>query len=95
MHVQIVRFRLCPGASRDTFLELTNQMIAWLKKQEGFVAYELYEGVDWWSDRIAWESGAHARDGLQAFLGTAMAEQMLALVESGHSTFFGRAVASA
>jgi len=53
MFVQIVKFKLKPDSSRESFLELTEQMVAWLKIQDGFIAYELYEGSEFWSDRIA------------------------------------------
>ena len=95
MHVQIVKFKLKPATSREKFLELTVRMVAWLKEMEGFVAYELYEGAEFWSDRIAWESATHAQDGLNAFLTTEIAKQMIPLVESDYSSFFGEAVASA
>lgn len=93
MHVQIVKFRLKSVTSRKTFLELTKQMIAWLKERDGFVAYELYEGREWWSDRITWESEQHAQDGLKAFLTTKSAQQMITLVEDDYSSFFGEVVA--
>jgi len=95
MHVQIVRFKLRPGASREAFLELTEQMIASLKRRNGFIAYELYEGAGEWFDRIAWESATHAQDGLNDFLSTPIAAQIMQLVENGHASFFGDAVMSA
>lgn len=95
MHVQIVKFTLKPGTSREAFLDLTEQMIAWLKGKDGFVAYELYEGSKCWFDRIAWESEKHTHDGLNAFQETAIAKQMIPLVESDYSSLFGEAVASA
>lgn len=95
MHVQIVKFKLKPDSARDEFLELTEQMIAWLKEKDGFVAYELYEGTEYWSDRIAWESEKHARAGMDDFLNTKIAEQIIPLVESDYSSFIGEAVASA
>lgn len=95
MHVQIVHFKLKPGTSRQEFLELTTQMIALLKRMPGFVAYELYEGHESWFDRIAWESANYAHDGLNAFLATEIAKQMIPMVESGYNSFFGEAVVSA
>ena len=95
MYAQIVKFKLKPDTPRDKFLQLTTQMIAWLKEREGFVAYELYEGSECWSDRIAWENKQHAQEGLNAFLSTAIAKQMIPLVESDYSSFFGEEVASA
>ena len=59
------------------------------------MAYELYEGSECWTDRIAWKSEEHAKDGLNAFLSTTIAKQIIPLVESGHSSFFGKVVASA
>ena len=95
MHVQIVNFKLKADTSREAFLELTAQMIAWLKNREGFIAYELYEGSEYWSDRIAWECEKHAKEGLNHFLTTATAMRMVPLVEIGYTTFFGELVASA
>ena len=70
-------------------------MIAWLKNKDGFIAYELYKGSEYWSDRIAWENDKLAQDGLNDFLATQIAEQMIPLVDNGYSNFFGEAVASA
>lgn len=95
MFVQIVKFKLKPDTSREVFLELTEQMIAWLKSRTGFVAYELYEGAEFWSDRIAWEHQKFAQDGLKDFLNTAIAQKMIHLVEDGYSSFFGQVIASA
>jgi quinol monooxygenase YgiN len=92
MHAQIVTFRLKPGCSRETFLALTEQMATWLKDQAGFVAYELYEGVECWTDRIVWASEASAREGLDRFRATAMAPKLMQCVENDFSSFFGNAV---
>jgi hypothetical protein len=70
-------------------------MIQVLKEMEGFVAYELYEGSSCWSDRIVWKSEKHAQEGRSAFLSTSIAEQIILLVESDYSSFFGEEVASA
>lgn len=35
MHIQLVQFRLKTDSPRSVFLELTEQMLAWLKTQEG------------------------------------------------------------
>lgn len=35
MFVQIVKFKLKPDTSRESFLELTEQMFAWLKNKDG------------------------------------------------------------
>ena len=94
MFVQIVKFKLKPDSSRDSFLELTKKMVAWLKNKDGFIAYELYEGSEYWSDRIAWNDQNFAQDGLKDFLSTAIAKKMVHLVEEGHSSFFGQSVVS-
>ena len=94
MHVQIVKFELKPHTSRDLFLQLTREMIAWLKGREGFMAYELYEGDGFWFDRIAWENQGCAQAGLNAFLTTPLAQRMTSLVENGYSSFFGETVAT-
>lgn len=95
MHVQIVKFKLNPDICRETFLGLTRQMIAWLKNKDGFIAYELYEGAECWSDKIAWKNEKLAQDGLNDFLAIQIAVQMIPLVENGYSSFFRETVASA
>ena len=94
MHVQIVRFKLRSGARREAFLELTEKMTAWLTNRNGFLAYELYEDSEWWSDRIARESRECAQEGLDEFLATKIAEEMISLVESDYTSFFGEMVVS-
>ena len=94
MFVQIVKFKLKPDTSRESFLDLTEQMVAWLKNKDGFIAYELYEGSEYWSDRIAWNDQSFAQDGLKDFLSTAIAKNLVHLVEDGYSNFFGQSVVS-
>lgn len=89
-----MKFKLKPSASRESFLALAEKMKVWLKNQSGFIAYELYEGSEFWSDRIAWENQKFAYDGLDGFLSTAIAKEILSLIEDGHSSFFGHAVTS-
>ncbi len=95
MFVHIVKFKLKPETSRESFLVLTEQMISWLKTKSGFVAYELYEGSEFWSDRISWKSQVLAQDGLKDFLTTSLAKNMIHLVQEGYSSFFGSAVITA
>lgn len=94
MHAQIVTFRLKPGCSREMFLELSEQMAAWLKDQAGFVAYELYEGAEGWADRIVWETAASAREGRAGFRRTTLAQKIMHCVENDYSSFLGNAVVS-
>ena len=95
MFVQIVKFKLKPDTSRDVFLDLTQQMIAWLKGRTGFIAYELYESSDGWFDRIVWEDQQSAQDGLKDFLTAAIAQELICLVENDYNSFFGQAIVSA
>ena len=92
MFVQIVKFKLKPDTSRELFLDLTEQMVAWLKSKDGFIAYELYEGSELWSDRISWDDQSSAQNGLKEFLKTAIAKDLVHLVEDGSSSFFGQVV---
>lgn len=94
MYAQIVKFKLKPESSRELFLKLTEEMISWLKEQDGFVAYELYQGSDCWSDRIVWHTEQQARVGRQIFLSTNIVKQMLDLVENDFSSFFGEVISS-
>jgi hypothetical protein len=95
MYAQIVTFSLTPDTSRAVFIDLTRKMCRWLERAEGFLAYELYEGAESCSDRIVWETEGHARDGLDAFIKTEMAEQMISMVENDYRSFFGKAVVEA
>lgn len=95
MFVQIVKFKLKPDTSRELFLDLTEQMVEWLKNKDGFIAYELYEGSEFWSDRIAWKEQSSAQEGLKEFLNTTIANELVHFVEDGYSSFFGQAVMSA
>ena len=92
MFVQIVKFKLKPDASRESFVKMTQQMLGWLKSRAGFIAYELYEGAEYWSDRIVWEDQACAENGLKEFLKTDIAQQMIHLIEDDYNSFFGQAV---
>ena len=95
MFVQIVKFKLKPDTSRESFLELTEQMVAWLKNKDGFIAYELYEGSEFWSDRIVWNAQCFAQEGLKDFLSSAIAKKLVHLVEDGYNSFSGQVVTSA
>jgi len=95
MFVQIVKFKLKPDASRELFIHLTESMISWLKTRKGFVAYELYEGTEFWFDRIVWEGKEYAEAGLKDFLSTTLAKQIVGVVEDGYSSFMGQVVAAA
>ena len=95
MFVQIVKFKLKPDTSRELFLDLTAQMVTWLKNKDGFIAYELYEGSEFWSDRIVWNDQCFAQEGLKDFLNTGIAKKLVHLVEDGYSIFFGQLVTSA
>lgn len=95
MFVQIVQFKLKSDASRVLFLNLTQRMLLWLQARPGFVAYELYEGDAYWSDRITWKDQASAQNGQADFLTTTIAAQLTPLVAESHSSFFGQAVMTA
>lgn len=95
MFVQIVHFKLKADTSREEFLELTEQLIVWLKSKTGFVAYELYEGTEFWSDRIAWKDEALAQDGMKDFMTTDLAKILIHSVQDGYSSFWGESVTSA
>ena len=92
MFVQMVKFRLKSDASRESFMQLTEKMVAWLKQRNGFVAYELYEGAECWSDRIVWRNKEHAEDGLKHFLLTDIAKQITLLVQDSFDSFMGQQV---
>lgn len=92
MFVQIVKFKLKPDTTRELFLDLTDQLVAWLKSKDGFIAYELYEGSELWSDRISWHDQSFAQNSLNEFLKTSISKDLLQLVEDGSTSFFGQVV---
>jgi quinol monooxygenase YgiN len=92
MFVQIVTFKLKPDVSREMFIQHSGRMVAWLKSRKGFIAYELYEGIEFWSDRIVWHDKIDAEAGLKDFLSTDVARQIMSLVEDDYSSFMGNAV---
>ena len=95
MFVQTVKFKLKPEASRAALLLLTEKMIAWLKLREGFVAYELYEGAEYWSDRILWRDKKNAETGLKDLYQTDIASQIMLLVQDDFDSFMGLQIVAA
>jgi quinol monooxygenase YgiN len=92
MFVQIVKFRLKSDTSRETFMQLTEKMVAWLKQRNGFVAYELYEGTEYWSDRIVWLDKEHAETGLKDLLNTDLISQIMLHVQDDFDSFMGQQI---
>lgn len=92
MYAQIVTFRLNPDYTREQFLQITEQMVSWLKQQKGFIAYELYEGNDSWADRIVWDTESNSRNGVERFRQTDIVEQLLPFVKDDYSSFFGQPI---
>ena len=93
MYAQIVRFRLKPDTDAARFLHLTTDMVTWLGQQDGFLAYELYQGCDFWCDRILWSAKETAHAGLERFLATALGKEIAACVDMDHcDVFFGAAI---
>ena len=95
MYVQVVKFALKPGASSQHFLALTEEMLAWLKQQEGFLGYELYEENGVWLDRVVWQNKTAGEAGLRNFLTTPLAAKIIEFVEDEPQVFFGKPVLTA
>jgi len=92
MIAQVVIFTLKTPELRKEFLELTEQMVAWLYQQPGFVSYDLIEGDNAWSDRLVWQSLEDEKRGREAFLDTATARKMLECVDVDFRSVTGEAV---
>ncbi len=92
MFVQLVQSRLKDPNSYDVFVSLTNDMLAWLRVQAGFVAYEMYEGDGYFFDRLVWEDEASCRNAADRFMDTGTAFSMLALLQPEIHTLFGEEV---
>lgn len=59
--IELVTFRLVPGADRAVFLANARATEAVVRRQPGFVARMLTEGEDGtWSDIVTWASHADA-----------------------------------
>ena len=54
--IQVVIAQLKNIEHRDRFIELTKEMVSWLRMQPGFVEYSLYENEIDASDALAFES---------------------------------------
>ncbi|GGP26549.1 hypothetical protein [Silvimonas amylolytica] len=92
MFVQLVQSRLKDPNAHDVFLALTQDMLAWLRVQAGFVAYELYEGDGYFFDRLVWEDESCCRAAADRFMETGTAFSMLALVQPEIHTLFGEEI---
>lgn len=69
--VEIVRFRLAPGVSRDTFLAAAAATMPALCRFEGFVGRTLSEAEDGsWMDHVQWESAALAQRAMEQSMTT-------------------------
>lgn len=92
MIVQVVISNAKPGVNKKEFRKLTAQMAAWLKKQKGFVSYELYESETGWADRIVWTTLKAAKQGNNAFSQTTIGTLMSNFIEPGFNAFMGKPV---
>lgn len=92
MYVQIVNFTLANESTEEEFLTLSGAMLAWLRSQPGFKAYELYRGRRTWTDRLAWENKTCCNNALQAFLSTDIARKIVPLIAESPAVFFGEEV---
>ena len=93
MYTQVVIFRLKEAVSRQDFLEASGRMFCWLKRCPGFMDYALYEGEEAWCDTVLWNSRDDAERGMRAFYEAGISKEIVDLVESGFTAFFGTPVA--
>jgi quinol monooxygenase YgiN len=89
---QVVISRLKKIENRERFIALTRQMVAWLHAQPGFLHYVLYENGRNFSDTLVYASEEAAKRINDDFQKTAIHPEMVSLVESGYTGFFGREV---
>ncbi|MEJ2578456.1 MAG: hypothetical protein P8Z68_05095 [Kineosporiaceae bacterium] len=84
--VHIVIFRLRPDADPGAFLHVTDQMLQWLRKQPGFVDYELYRGEPGqdWADRLVWRTPGDAERARERFATTQVFAELTKYVEDDY-----------
>jgi hypothetical protein len=67
--IELVTFRLMPGADRDRFVAHARATEPVVRRQPGFVARMLTEGADGlWSDIVTWASHADALAAAEAVM---------------------------
>jgi len=67
--IELVTFRLTPGATRAAFLDAARATEATLRRQPGFVARLLTEAEDGtWSDIVTWASHPQAMAAAKAVM---------------------------
>ncbi len=89
---QIVISKLTLIENRDRFIELTREMVAWLKRQPGFLEYTLYENGVNMSDSLVYESEEAANKINEDFRNTDICKSFLTLVDPDYRGFFGKKV---
>ena len=81
--LELVVYKLTPGASRERFLA-TNQVVSrWIREQPGFISRDLVhdEEGDRWVDVIWWQSMAQAQAASEASATSESCQPMFALIE--------------
>ncbi len=89
MTTQIVIAKLASIDSTDEFISLTQSMLAWLKKQPGFIDYQLFIDGNNISDIVTYESKEAATEIVNHFRETDIYSNIISLLDSDYSNFFG------
>lgn len=80
--LEIVRFRLAPGTTTETFVAAAQASVAPLSAQPGFVSRRLVQEDDGhWTDVVEWADLASAQRAAETVLADAALAPFLALID--------------
>jgi hypothetical protein len=80
--IELVTFRLVPGADRAAFLAAARGTEATVRRQPGFLARQLAEGEDGtWADIVTWATPGAAQAAAQAVMADPALAPFAALID--------------
>ena len=81
--VEVVLFKLRPGASEDAFMRANEALIPDLRAMSGFIRRELHRGDDGqWMDTVYWRSRSDAMRAAELFPSLASAAPLMELLDT-------------
>ena len=80
--LEVVLFKLKPGADDAAFLAASEAVMPDLRAMRGFIRRELFKDTDGrWMDTVHWQSLDDAHRAAEAFLGLPCAQTLIALID--------------
>jgi hypothetical protein len=86
--LEVVVFRLRPGATRDELMGTVGAVSAWAAEQPGFVSRSLVEDREGgrWIDVLWWRSMQEAREAAERAMGSEACAPMFGLIDERSTT---------